>query len=125
VARSQHGSSGRLRIITLVAGALAIGYLVWGLIAWGEGRTPALQVLGMRCWRPETRQVAGGGTMALREIIGRIVDGLFLVALPVSFFMFLTGKQHKSLHDHVAGTVVLHDPDRVLSGSGPPSRSLP
>ena len=27
---------------------LGIGYIVWGLIAWGNGQTPALQVLGMR-----------------------------------------------------------------------------
>jgi hypothetical protein len=32
---------------------LGIGYAVWGLIVWGRGQTPALQVLGMR--RPARR----------------------------------------------------------------------
>jgi hypothetical protein len=29
--------------------------------------------------------------------------------------LFVAGKEHKSLHDHIAGTVVLYDPDKVLS----------
>ena len=45
--------------IPLVIVTLGIGYIVWGLIIWGDGQTPALQVLGMRCWRPETNRVAG------------------------------------------------------------------
>jgi hypothetical protein len=26
----------------------------------------------------------------------------------------VAGKEHKSLHDHIAGTVVLHDPNKAL-----------
>src|SRR5216683_66769 len=39
--------------IPLTIVTLGIGYIIWGLIIWGNGQTPALQVLGMRCWRPE------------------------------------------------------------------------
>jgi len=28
----------------------------------------------------------------------------------------LTTRERKAIHDYVAGTVVLHDPDKVLSG---------
>ena len=28
---------------------LVIGYVIWGLIVWGRGQTPAQQVLGMCC----------------------------------------------------------------------------
>jgi uncharacterized RDD family membrane protein YckC len=73
-----------------------------------------LQVLGMRCWRPQTGQVATFGTMALREIIGRIVDNILGITALVSFILFLTGKERKALHDYVAGTIVLHDPNKVL-----------
>ena len=45
--------------IPLVIVTLVIGYIIWGLIIWGNGQTPALQVLGMRCWRPETNRVPG------------------------------------------------------------------
>jgi uncharacterized RDD family membrane protein YckC len=95
--------------------ALVLAYLVWGIFAWSQGQTPALQLLGMRCWRPETRRVAGFGTMALREIIGRTVDSFLLISLPFSFLLFLIGKEHKSLHDHIAGTVVVYDPNQLLS----------
>jgi uncharacterized RDD family membrane protein YckC len=92
------------------------------LIVWGRGQTPALQVLGMRCWRPETGRVANWGWMALREIIGRIVENILsLITELVSLILFLSTKERRSLHDLVAGTVVLHDPNKVL-GSKPPSR---
>jgi uncharacterized RDD family membrane protein YckC len=94
---------------------LGIGYVIWGIIAWGRGQTPALQVLGMRCWRPETGRVAGWWWMALREIIGRIADSILsVITLLVSLILMLSGKEHKCLHDMVAGTVVLHDPNKVL-----------
>jgi hypothetical protein len=44
--------------ILLAIVTLGIGYVIWGLIVWGRAQTPALQVLGMRCWRPETGRVA-------------------------------------------------------------------
>jgi uncharacterized RDD family membrane protein YckC len=102
--------------IPLAIVTLGIGYLIWGLIVWGSGQTPALQVLGMRCWRPETGRVAGWWWMALREIIGRIVDGILsFVTLLVSFILMCTRSDRGCLHDLIAGTVVLHDPNKVLA----------
>jgi uncharacterized RDD family membrane protein YckC len=100
-----------LSIITL-----GIGYVIWGLIAWANGQTPALQVLGMRCYRPETNQVAGFWWMALRNTVGRIADGILsIITELISFIFMLNRPDHKTLHDMVAGTVVLHDPNKVLS----------
>jgi uncharacterized RDD family membrane protein YckC len=102
--------------IPLAIVTLGIGYIIWGLIAWGNGQTPALQVLGMRVWRPETNRVAGWGHMALREIVGRIAEGILSVITElISFVMFVTSKDRKSLHDHIAGTVVLYDPNKTLA----------
>jgi uncharacterized RDD family membrane protein YckC len=102
--------------IPLAIVTLGIGYIIWGLIVWGNGQTPALQVLGMRCWRPETNRVAGFWWMALREIPGRLIDGLLgFITEITSFVLFVTGKERKALHDWIAGTVVLHDPNKVLS----------
>ncbi|HUI03652.1 MAG TPA: RDD family protein [Acidimicrobiales bacterium] len=103
--------------IPLAIVTLGIGYAIWGLIVWGRGQTPALQVLGMRCWRPETGRVAGWGWMALREVIGRLVESLLaIITALVSFILMLTNKDRKCLHDMIAGTVVLHDPGKVLAG---------
>jgi uncharacterized RDD family membrane protein YckC len=103
--------------ILLFIVTLGIGYLIWGLIAWSHGQGPAMQVLGLRAWRPESGRPASWGYMALRDIVGRIIEGLFfgIVGL-VSFIMMLTGKQRKTIHDMVGGTVVLYDPNKVITG---------
>lgn len=101
--------------IPLAIVTLGIGYLVWGLVVWGRGQTPALQVLGMRCWRPESGRVAGWWEMALREVIGGLVDNLLnWVTLLTSVVLMLVSRDRKCLHDLVAGTVVVRDPARVL-----------
>ncbi|ACU69637.1 hypothetical protein Caci_0702 [Catenulispora acidiphila DSM 44928] len=101
--------------IVLVVVTLGVGYLIWGLIAWGKGRGPTQQVLGMRCWTPNNGRVAGWGTMALRNIVGGIVQGILsFVTMLVSFVLFLSGKQHKTLPDLVGSTVVLYDPNNIL-----------
>jgi uncharacterized RDD family membrane protein YckC len=101
--------------IPLTIVTLGIGYLIWGLIVWGKGQTPALQVLGMRCWRPDDREVPGFWWMALREVGGRAVDGaLSIITLLVSLIFMLTRPDRRTLHDIIAGTVVVHDPAKVL-----------
>lgn len=103
--------------IPLAIVTLGIGYIIWGLIVWGRGQTPALQVLGMRAWRPETQKTASFGWMALREIVGRILDGILsIITELISFIMMVTGKERKTLHDLVAGTIVLYDPNKTLAG---------
>lgn len=53
--------------------------------------------------------------MALREIIGRFVEGILsFITLLISFILFLTRDDRQSIHDLVAGTVVLHDPHNLL-----------
>jgi uncharacterized RDD family membrane protein YckC len=99
-----------LLIVTLV-----IGYLIWGLVLWGKGTSPALKVLKMKVVDVNTGQVVGWGTMALRDILGRIVDGILsIITGLISFIMFLTGDKRQSLHDKVASTTVVYDPNGVL-----------
>jgi uncharacterized RDD family membrane protein YckC len=101
--------------VPLIIVTLVIGYIIWGLIAWGSGQTPTLQILGMRCYRPETKRVAGFWWMALREIVGGILEGLLsIITLLISFILMLTRPDRKTIHDLVAGTVVLRDPNKVL-----------
>jgi uncharacterized RDD family membrane protein YckC len=69
----------------------------------------------MRCYRPETNRVAGFWWMALREIVGVFLEGLFsIITLLISFILMLTRPDRKTIHDLVAGTVVLRDPNKVL-----------
>jgi uncharacterized RDD family membrane protein YckC len=53
--------------------------------------------------------------MALREIVGGILEGLLsIITLLSSFVLMLTRPDRKTIHDLVAGTVVLRDPSKVL-----------
>jgi uncharacterized RDD family membrane protein YckC len=106
--------------IPLAIITLGIGYAIWGLISWGNGQTPALQVLGMRCYRPEDNRVAGFWWMALRNIVGRIADGILsIITELISLIFMLSRPDRKTLHDMVAGTVVLYDPNKVLAQQPP------
>jgi uncharacterized RDD family membrane protein YckC len=99
----------------LVIVTLGIGYLIWGLTLWGKGTSPALKVLGMKVWVVDENRPATFGKMALRDIVGRIVDGIAsIITALVSFIMFVSGDKHQSLHDKVAGTTVVYDPNKVL-----------
>jgi uncharacterized RDD family membrane protein YckC len=102
--------------IPLIIVTLVIGYVIWGLIVWANGQTPALQLLGMRCFRPETNRIASFWWMALREIVGRFVESILgIITELISLIFMITRRDHKAIHDLVAGTVVLYDPDKVLA----------
>jgi uncharacterized RDD family membrane protein YckC len=104
--------------IPLVIVTLGIGYIIWGLIVWANGQTPALQVLGMRCWRTETNRVAGWGYMALREVVGGFVEGILsIITELLSFIFMVTRPDRRNIKDLIAGTVVLHDPAKVLASA--------
>jgi uncharacterized RDD family membrane protein YckC len=102
--------------IPLAIITLGIGYVIWALIVWANGQTPALQVLGMRCWRPEDNKVAGFWWMALREIVGVFLESILsIITELISLILMLTRPDRKTIHDLVAGTVVLRDPNKVLA----------
>jgi hypothetical protein len=89
---------------------LGIGYITWSLLVWGQGRTPAQRMLSLRCWLPEPCRVAGREQMAQRQIIGFFLNGQLLSG----FLIWLVSKNLRSVGDFFAGTVILHDPDRLL-----------
>jgi uncharacterized RDD family membrane protein YckC len=101
--------------IPLVIVTLGIGYIIWGLILWGRGTSPALSVLKLRCVKVDNGRPATFGTMALRNIVGGIVEGILsgLIVI-VSFILFLTRADRRCLHDLIGGTVVVHDPQDLL-----------
>ena len=105
---------GLLSVVTL-----GIGYIIWGIISWSKGQTPAQQVLGMQTWKPQECVNASWGTMFLRGL-GYTLMGWIPFAQIVSFFLFISGKEHRALHDSIAGTVVLSDPNKVLQPASQP-----
>jgi uncharacterized RDD family membrane protein YckC len=89
---------------------LGIGWLIWSLIIWGNGQTPAKALLKMRVVRTDTGQVATWGTMALRELVGKWLIGTVTLGITtlVSCFMIL-GESRQGVWDKVASTVVVDE----------------
>ena len=96
--------------IGLFIATLGVGYLVWALVAWGGGQTPAQRLLGLRCWRRDIRRVAGRKHMALRQVTGLLLNGELLMG-PL---IWLGSKELNSVGDVFAGTLVLSDPNQLL-----------
>jgi uncharacterized RDD family membrane protein YckC len=99
--------------LTLVT--LVIGYVIWGAILWGRGTSPALKVLKCKVIDANTGQVVGWGRMALRDIVGGIVQGIlgFITEL-VSLVLFLTDERNRNIPDRIATTLVVYDPNGIL-----------
>jgi uncharacterized RDD family membrane protein YckC len=55
---------------------LGIGWIIWSMIVWGEGQTPAKKILKIRVYNATNGRPVSWGHMALRE---------FLVPLTVWF----------------------------------------
>jgi uncharacterized RDD family membrane protein YckC len=93
--------------IGLFIATLGLGYLIWQVVAWDQGQTPTQRLLGLRCWRRDTREMAGRKHMALRQVTGLFLNGELLIG-PL---LWLNSKELNSVGDVFAGTVVLYDPN--------------
>jgi hypothetical protein len=89
---------------------LGAGYLIWAVVTWGQGQTPAQRIRGLRCWVPGTGRVAGRRRMAVRQVTGLLLNGELLAGVIV----LLAAESLSSVGDVFAGTVVL--PAITLSG---------
>lgn len=91
----------------LFVGTLGVGYLIWSVVTWGSGQTPAQRMLGLRCFDLKTWQVAGREQMAGRQVLGWCLNGQLLIGL---LFVF-SGSGQTSVGDALMGTTVLRDPE--------------
>jgi uncharacterized RDD family membrane protein YckC len=98
-------------VLSLVT--LGIGYIIWACISFSQGQTPVQQLLGLQVWKPVEKTNATWGTMFLRAL-GYGFLGAIPFANLVSLFLFISGKEHRALHDSIASVIVLHDPNKVL-----------
>jgi uncharacterized RDD family membrane protein YckC len=79
-------------------------YLIWFISQLRHGMTPGKRLLGLRVINSQTGQIPGFGKMFLREIVGRIVSGLFL---GLGYFWAIFDKNGQAWHDKLAGTFVV------------------
>jgi hypothetical protein len=110
-----------LLAVLLFAVTLGVGYLIWALVTWGSGQTPAQRLLHLRCWQPDARRLAGRKHMALRQVINLLMDGELLAGV----LIMLLSQDLNSVGDFFVGTVVLSDPDEVLLSWAPAATPAP
>jgi uncharacterized RDD family membrane protein YckC len=100
----------------LVFVTLFIGWLIWSLIVWAKGQTPAKQLLSMRTVILRKGAKASWGTMFLREIIAKTLIGfLGFFTLGIIYFWLVWDKNKQELWDKVVGTIVVNDPQGELA----------
>jgi uncharacterized RDD family membrane protein YckC len=59
--------SGALMLVSVFT--LFLGYIIWAMVAWGQGQTPAKQILKMRVYSIDTGKPATWGHMAVRQLL--------------------------------------------------------
>ena len=96
---------------------LGIGWLIWSMIVWGEGQTPAKKILKLRVRHFDTGAVATWGHMAVRELLipltvviaSNLTGGLAAVAWVVLEIVFYYTKNNRTLRDLWVKTVVINE----------------
>jgi uncharacterized RDD family membrane protein YckC len=66
---------------------LGLAYLIWNLVVWGQGQTPAKQILRMRVYSLTTGKPVTWGHMAVRQLLIPLTYSLTLIPF---FFMALS-----------------------------------
>jgi uncharacterized RDD family membrane protein YckC len=99
--------------LALAVVTLGAGWLVWSLVTWRNGQTPAKQLMGHVVTDAVTGVRLGWGRMALREIVVRALLGTVLGLATASVYLLTDGAMaystgHRTLHDRLAGSVVRH-----------------
>jgi uncharacterized RDD family membrane protein YckC len=96
---------------------LGIGWLIWSLIVWGEGQTPAKKILKIRVRNYEAGGVATWGHMAVREflvpltvsIAASLTSGIAAIAWIVIEIVFYFTKNSRTLRDLWVKTAVINE----------------
>ncbi|MEY2404876.1 MAG: hypothetical protein QOD38_2427, partial [Acidimicrobiaceae bacterium] len=64
----------------LMACTLGFGWVGWWIIAWGDGQTPSKVVLHLHVVTAKDGQLASFGRMALREVLGKAMWAVAILA---------------------------------------------
>jgi hypothetical protein len=76
IASRGHRLAGFALDVVLAGCTFFIGWLIWALILWGQGQTPAKQILKMRVFGSRTQRPASWGHMAVRDLLIPLTLGI-------------------------------------------------
>jgi uncharacterized RDD family membrane protein YckC len=104
--------------VVLMVVTLFIGWIIWSLIVWRNGQTPAKQLLGMRVIKRDELELAGWGRMCLRELPCKFAINLVGAITTIGYVLdlwLLWDSERQQLWDKMAGTLVVNDPQKALA----------
>jgi hypothetical protein len=95
----------------LILVTLGIGYLIWALVTWSDGQTPAKKLLGHVVVDAETGATFDWGRMALRQFVIQGLLGGLLTSISCGIYFWVDaltvlGEGQRTLHDRMAHSVV-------------------
>ena len=113
----QHRLGGIALDSALCLVTFGIGWFIWALVIWGEGQTPAKQILKMRTINFTNGLPASWGHMAVREflvpltvlVVSVITYGVAFVAWFVLEIVFYFTKNSRTLRDLWVKTAVVNE----------------
>ena len=97
---------GLLMIVTLF-----IGWIVWWVILWQKGQSPAKSLLKMRVVMLDEQRPAGVPEMAMRELVGRVLLSFIPLYNLVGALFVIIDDNNQALWDKIAKTTVVEDPN--------------
>ena len=85
-----------------------IGWLIWSIILWQQGTSPAKKMLGLVVIDTTTGAPANMGKMAMRELVGKTLLGSisFGITTLVGAIMILSNNKRQGIWDQIASTTV-------------------
>ena len=105
--------------VVLLVFTFGIGWLVWALILWNEGQTPAKKILKLRTYSFESGTVATWGHMSVREFLIPLAVSIptsipyigwaLSIAYIVLEIVFYFTKGQRSFTDHWAKTAIINE----------------
>jgi uncharacterized RDD family membrane protein YckC len=99
--------------VVLCLVTLGIGYLIWTVVVWSSGQTPAKRLLGHVVVDASTGVPFDWGRMALRQFVIQGLLGGVLSSISLSAYFWIDalmvcGEGQRTLHDRLANSVVRH-----------------
>jgi len=96
---------------------LGIGWLIWSLIVWSEGQTPAKKILKLRTINYTNGHHATWGHMGIREglipisvsIVSSLTGGLAYIPWVTIEIVFYFTKGQRTLRDYWVKTVIVNE----------------
>lgn len=113
----QHRLASYVLDAVLAVLTLGIGWLIWSMIVWGDGQTPAKKILKIRVRHFETGAIATWGHMAVRELLipltviiaSNLTGGLAAIVWVVLEIVFYYTKNNRTLRDLWVKTAVINE----------------